>query len=199
MALDTNGELQTEVASWLQRNDLSGQIPTFIEMATADFNSVLRVPQMEVLASTTVDGEWTELPGNFLGIRHIETVDGDRLTYKTPEDFAAYAASLAAPTVPVYTVADMSFRMYPTPTDLDVELLYYEMIPALVNSGDTNWLLEQHPNAYLAASLVWGFRYLQDKDNATFWEAATQKQIALITRSGRRIGDGASTMSVRVA
>lgn len=197
MAVSTYSQLQTEVGEWLQRSDLSGRIPTFIELATADFNSVLRVPQMEVLASTTVTGEWTALPDNFLGIRHIETSDGERLEYKTPEDFAAYAESQAAPELPVYTIADMSFRMYPTPTSLAVELLYYEMISDLVSAGDTNWLLTQYPSAYLAASLAWGFDYLHDDMRAANWRAKTQQHIALIQRSGRKIAEGASTMAIR--
>ena len=199
MAISTYSDLQAEIAGWLQRSDLSSQIPSFVELATADFNATLRVPQMEVLASTTVTEEWTELPDKFLGIRHIETSDGDRLTYKTPEDFAAFVASEAAPTIPIYTVADMSFRMWPAPTSLAVELLYYEMIPDLVSGGDTNWLLTQYPNAYLAASLTWGFRFLRDKAAADDWDKATQRQMALVTRSGRHISEGASTMFVRVA
>jgi len=199
MAIDTFGELQAEVASWLQRSDLSSRIPTFIELATADFNAVMRVPQMEALASTTFDGEYNALPDNFLGIRHIETAAGDRMTSMTPEEYAVYAASDITPSVPVYTIADMAFRVYPTPTALDVELLYYEMIPVLVNSGDTNWLLEQHPNVYLAGSLVWGFRHLHDQKNAADWEGATQRLIDRVVRSGRRIAEGASTLAVRAA
>lgn len=199
MAISTYSELQAEIAAWLQRADLATQIPSFVELATSDFNATLRVPQMEILASTTVTAEWTELPDGFLAIRHIETGDGKRLTFKTPELFAAFVATEAQPTIPIYTVADMSFRMYPAPTSLDVELLYYSAIPELVNSSDTNWLLTQFPGAYLAASLAWGFKFLQDPAGAAGWDAETKRQMAIVTRSSRALTEGASAMAIRVA
>jgi len=200
MALDTYAELQTEVTSWLQRSDVSGAVPSFIEFATGHFNAVLAdspVPQMEALATATVTGEWTDLPDDFLGVRYIELDSGERMSYMTPEEFALYAETDITPSVPVYTIADMSFRIYPTQTSQGVSILYYQQIPALVNSSDTNWMLTSYPHAYIACALMYGFDYLHDEARSAKWEARTNAQIELIRRGSRRIAQGASTMAIK--
>lgn len=200
MAIDTYSALQTEVAAWMQRSDLSGNVPTFIEFATAYFNQHLRVPQMEGVAQTTVTGEWTALPDDYLGMRYIEIADtGKRLTHVSPEEYALLVKSARTPEVPVYMIGDMSFRIYPTQSDLDVEILYYQEIPEMVNASDTNWLLEQYPNAYLSAALMYGFDFVQDDARAAKWEARTKDQIGLIQRTGQQLVQGASTMAVQAA
>lgn len=182
----------------MQRTDLTSAVPTFIEMATAHFNALLRVPQMEAVASTTATGEWTALPADFLQIRAIESGD-KRLDYVTPEEFALRVAGMDRPPLPVYTIADMSFRMYPTPSDLPIEILYYARIPAFAAPTSTNWLLTEHPLAYLSASLMFGFDYLHDDARAAKWEQRTAQHIAQIQRSGRQLAEGAATMTVKVA
>ncbi len=197
MATDTYAELQTSVAAWLHRDDLNARIPQFIEFATARFTQMLRVPQMEQIATTTMTAEWTELPVDFVTIRYIELSDGKRLRHATPEEFALEVQGNTRPSPPIYMIGDMSFRVYPTPSSTAVEILYYKEIPALVNANDTNWLLTSFPNAYLAAALAEGFDFLRDTENAMKWDARTQEHIARINRFGRRLGAGASTMSVR--
>lgn len=199
MATDTYSELQTSVASWLQRSDLAAQIPQFIEFATARFNAALRVPQMEQIAQTTITGEWTELPTDFLALRYIETADGKRMQHVTPEGYALEVKRNANPSPPVYMIGDMSFRVYPGQSNLAVEILYYRRIPALVNANDTNWLLTEQPSAYLAASLAEAFDYVRDAESAARWDARTREHIERIQRSGKRILEGASTMKIRTA
>ena len=144
MAISNYSDLRGEVTAWLMRTDASvtNRVPTFIELATARFNAELRVPQMESLVTTTVDGEWIELPEDFLAVRYIELSTGERMRYVTPEEFADNVDRATAPTIPIYTIADMSFRIYPTQTSTDVEVLYWKRIADLVNDDDTNWLLQ---------------------------------------------------------
>jgi len=47
MAISTYSELQTAVANWLDRDDLTDRIPEFIALAEARFNRVLRLRSME--------------------------------------------------------------------------------------------------------------------------------------------------------
>ena len=47
MAIGTYSELQTAVANWLTRADLTSRIPEAIAMAEAEFNDTLRHRNME--------------------------------------------------------------------------------------------------------------------------------------------------------
>ena len=46
MAITAYAELQTATANWLDRTDLTARIPEFIELSEANFNRVIRSPDM---------------------------------------------------------------------------------------------------------------------------------------------------------
>jgi hypothetical protein len=201
MAISTYAELRAEVAEWLQRSDLSARIPVFVEMATARFNRELRAPEMETLVTTAADAEYTDLPADFLQIRSIET-NGDRMEYLAPEEFQAYVAKTSTPAVPVYTIADMSLRIYPAPTvagTLTLKVLYYARIPELDSPGDTSWLLDAHPDVYLFGSLVEAAGFLHDDARMAVWDSRLQQAMVLINRRGKQMSQGAASMTIKVA
>ena len=47
MAISNYTELNTAVANWLDRDDLTDRIPEFIALAEARFNRLLRIRAME--------------------------------------------------------------------------------------------------------------------------------------------------------
>jgi hypothetical protein len=201
MAISTYAELRAEVAEWLQRSDLSARIPVFVEMATARFNRELRAPEMETLVTTAADAEYTDLPVDFLQIRSIET-NGDRMEYLAPEEFQAYVAKTSTPAVPVYTIADMSLRIYPAPSvssTLTLKVLYYARIPELDSAGDTNWLLDAHPDVYLFGSLVEAAGFLHDDARMAVWDSRLQQAMVLINRRGKQMTQGAASMTIKVS
>jgi hypothetical protein len=200
MAISSYADLQSEVGEWLQRSDLSARIPVFVELATARFNRELRVPEMETLVTTAADAEYTDLPADFLQIRSIET-NGDRMDYLAPAEFQRYVARTATPAVPVYTIADMSLRIYPAPTTagtLTLKVLYYQRIPALDSAGDTNWLLTAHPDVYLFGALVEAAGFLHDDTRMGVWEQRLQQAMSLTNRRGRQMNQGAASMTIKV-
>jgi hypothetical protein len=201
MAISTYAELRAEVAEWLQRSDLSARIPVFVEMATARFNRELRAPEMETLVTTAADAEYTDLPVDFLQIRSIET-NGDRMEYLAPEEFQAYVAKTSTPAVPVYTIADMSLRIYPAPSvssTLTLKVLYYARISELDSAGDTNWLLDAHPDVYLFGSLVEAAGFLHDDARMAVWDSRLQQAMVLINRRGKQMTQGAASMTIKVS
>lgn len=55
MALDTFAGLKATIADYLNRDDLTSVIPSFITIAEAKFNRKLRVRQMVKRATATLD------------------------------------------------------------------------------------------------------------------------------------------------
>ena len=67
MATITNyATLQSAVADYLNRADLSSQIQTFIQLVESDLNTRLRSREMIVRATTTSDQEYVEVPSDWL-------------------------------------------------------------------------------------------------------------------------------------
>ena len=73
MAINTYSTLQTAVANWLDRNDLTDRIPEFISLAEATFNRTLRLRAMETTVSDTTPSGSKEdaLPSGYLQMREI--------------------------------------------------------------------------------------------------------------------------------
>ena len=88
MAIGTYSELQTAVANWLDRSDLSDRIPEFIILSEARINRLLRVRLMETVKviSLISGSKRYPLPSDYLQLRTIQydastiattTLDGD--------------------------------------------------------------------------------------------------------------------------
>jgi len=73
MAISNYTELQTAVANWLDRDDLSDQLPDFISLNEALFNRVLRIRPMEtIVTNATVSGTKAyDLPTGYVQMREI--------------------------------------------------------------------------------------------------------------------------------
>ena len=56
MAIGTYAELQTAVANWLDRGDLTERVKEFIDLAEARMNRVLRLQLMVNVDTTTLGG-----------------------------------------------------------------------------------------------------------------------------------------------
>lgn len=158
-------ELQAAIAGWLQRSDLTSIIPTWVRFATAGFNRDLRVRYMESRDSSSLTAEYSALPGDVLEVIAVSDDDGNRLRYLDRQQFAALVETGAQPNPAVFTVEDWQLRVLPAPSvsePLDVTILYYEQLPALVAAADTNWLLTDYPDLYLYGSLIHARAWLHD-------------------------------------
>lgn len=196
--ISNRGELRADLSERIDRSDMTARVLTSIQMATKRFNRELRVPQMEVTDTATLVTEWTELPADFLEIRAIET-GGRTLEYVSPWRLQQMVDAAVTGTRHAYTIADMQLRVYPIPDDLPVSMLYYARIDSLDVDGDTNWLLDEFPDAYVDACMGDLCKYLKDFPRAAQHEAFAAKFIDDINRKARSIDRGSSPMVIRVA
>jgi hypothetical protein len=192
MALETYAELQSAIADWLNRDDLTTVIPTFITLAEAKFNRELRLRPMLVRAEATSSNEYVILPDDYLQHQTLSLVGSSPqppMEYIGPEE----AKRLKAAQVTTgsshyrYTVIDGTFEIIPAPNaDLDLSLVYYAKIPVLSDSNTTNWLLTKAPDLYLYSALLEAAPYLKDDDRIPVWMAGrTQVMDALMLEDER--------------
>src|SRR5262245_1741525 len=174
MAISNYTELQTAVANWLNRSDLTARIPEFIALAEAQMNRRLRVRQMVTRNSTcAINAEYVNQPSDLLQpIRFTYTVSGALrdLEFLSPERAADTKLDLLSPSQPIYvSMVGTQFQFLPTPNaTFTGELTYYASIPPLA-TNPTNWLLTLAPDAYLYGACMQAAPYLVDDERITTW------------------------------
>lgn len=198
MSIDNYSDLQAEIANWLKRNDLTNDIETFINLAEARFNRIIRTMDMEIRSQATADDEFLGLPSDWMEVREVHIVDSDRypLKYVTPQQFTFETRRNETTGNPyLYTVIDSQLRIFPAPTatsTYDFEITYVQRIPHLTDSATTNWLLTNNPDIYLFGSLVAAEPFLYNETRLGVWKSQVNEAIEeLNVASGKtRIGAG---------
>jgi hypothetical protein len=196
MATITNySTLQTTVADYLNRQDLSAYIPTFIQLAEADMNTRLRTREMIVRATTTNDDEFVRLPLDFLESINLQLTDGQsplRFVTLDEADIINKRQGYNAPTF--YSLMNGAIELVPPPAtgaDVEIEMVYYGKIPALSDGNTSNWLLLKAPDVYLYGALVHAAPFLMDDQRiSVFGSFYSQRIEALNDESQKSLHSG---------
>jgi hypothetical protein len=165
MATITNyATLQSTIADYLNRADLTSQIQTFIQFAEADLNTRLRDRQMIVRAEATSDEEYVQLPSDWLEALNLQLVGGmSPLRYITLDESDIVNSTRALTSPSFYSLMNGAIELVPPPAhDVDIEMVYYGKIPSLTDAAPSNWLLVKAPDVYLYGALTHAAPFLMD-------------------------------------
>ena len=205
MAITTYAELQTATANWLDRTDLSARIPEFIELAEANFNRVIRQPDMVAKDdSFSIAGRYTTLPTDTLEIIRIvvDLTPVIVLEYLTPEEISERRIVMSSTGKPYYFTtiggATNQLEVLPSPdSTYTSSIVYYTRIAALSDSATSNWLLAAHPDIYLFGTLVEAEPYLKNDERMPMWTARLDKALNDLKLQGQRERHTASGLRMR--
>lgn len=165
MSLENYGDLLAAVTDWMARDDVAGSAADFVRLGEARLNRELQPLEM-----------WTTLNGasgsRILDISSLSCkrpialflarvgLNETELTPKAPGTFPI----VAVPGLPRYWARESDGEI-----GLDRELdgdypfrFRFAQEFRLSEEAPTNWLLTNHPDVYLAATLVWGGVYIRD-------------------------------------
>jgi hypothetical protein len=204
MALTTYSDLQTAIANYLARSDLSSQIPDFIRLAEIRLRRELRIRQMlkSVTTSTTGGDDTVQLPSDFLQIRDLYT-DGEPvypLNYMTPSLFTRNSRSYESGRPVDYTILADEFKFAPTPdTAYTLVMLYYSAPAFLSDTNTTNVWTVNAMDCLLYASLGEAEPYLMNDARLQVWGALYNRGIAALSESDDKAEFSASPLVMRVA
>ena len=202
MALTTYTELQTSVANWLNRDDLTAKIPDFITLAEAAFDREIRHWRMEKRANAAIDSRFTALPSDFLEVvRFHLTADERLLDLVTPMSLQKkrYQAANATGTPQCYAIISGSFEVYPTPDASQTgQIYYYAKTTPLSSSVASNWVLEHFPDTYLYGTLIHSAPYLIDDVRLATWTALYQSAISGINANNDKAKYGGSGLRMQI-
>jgi hypothetical protein len=215
MAIGTYAELQTAVANWLDRDDLTDRIPEFIALAEARMNRALRIAIMLNVDQTTLGGAATlvagtrdyALPSGYLQMLdfHLRTSPIITLSYITPENMNRMWAGSQSGIPKSYTIFSdnstgtpiKSVRLGPAPASAsDYSITFYKKIDALSDSNTTEAMLTNNPDVYLYGSLLEAEPFLMNDQRVQLWSAALREAINEIQLQDNRDRHSGSAMRV---
>jgi hypothetical protein len=182
MALNNYSNLQTSIANFLARDDLTTEIVDFVALTEADFNRRLRIRAMENSSSFTIDSETETLPTGFLQARSfvIPTNPKTALQFMTPFHQAETQGSSETGKPRAYSIEGTNFRFSPTPdATYTATLVFYKAFDALSVSVATNHILTNHPDVYLYGALYFASTFIRGMDGQTVGQFKAQYESAL--------------------
>ena len=191
MSFTTYAELQTTIAGYLARSDLTTQIPDFITLAETRLRRDLRIRQM--LSTTTLtctSGTATvNIPSDFLEVKDF-VVTGNPvmpLNYESPSLFSRNSRSMDAGKPLNYTVLATTFKLAPIPdSNYTLSLVYSIAPPFLSTSNTSNTFLTVCPDLLLYASLLEAEPYLMNDARINTWGTMFDRAMSSLTRSDEK-------------
>lgn len=198
MALSNYTDLQAICADFLNRSDLTDIIKDWIKMAEAEFNRVLRTREMAVRTRSPLSTQYVKLPPDFIGMRNIELITNPitPLEYRNPHTLDIHRSNDATGKPLYYSVIQDNLEFAPVPdSEYTLEIVYYQKVPAL-SVHTTNWLLDNHPDAYIYGTLLQSPVYLGHDERITLWLGRYNQIIEQITTSDQKASFSGSTPSI---
>ncbi len=191
MPITSYSELQTVIADFLDRDDQTERIKTFIDLAEANMGRLLRHWRMERRSTAVLDTQYSTFPSDFLEpIRlsvqstpphALELVgQGELMTRRENTN-----NTLGKPRY--YAITDGSIEVFPSPdANYTLELVYYGKIDPLTISNTSNWVLQYHPDAYLYGALIHSAPFLGEDARMGTWAALFQSAIDAINMESEK-------------
>ena len=188
MSLSTYSDLQTSIANYLARSDLTSQIPDFITFAENRLRRELRIRQMlkSVTTATVANDSTVELPADFLQVRDFVVVTNPLtpLSYSSPSSLSNDPRASEVGVPKSYTILANDFQMSPVPDSVyTVKLLYFAAPAYLSSSNTSNVVLTAAPDALLYASLIEAEPYLMNDARINTWGTMYDRAIASLAKS----------------
>ena len=183
----TYSALQTAIANYLARTDLTSQIQDiFIPFAENRLRRELRTNEMLSYTTLTLTNNVATLPANFLEMRelHFDSNPVDDIQYQTPDLFFRNRITKTSGSVVYFTILANEIHFAPTPNvTSDLQILYYTKPPYLSNSNTSNVFLANYPDALLYASLAEAETYLMNDARVSTWANMYDRSIQNIYAS----------------
>ncbi len=187
MALSTNADLQAAIADWLNRSDLSAQIPDFLTLAQLKINRRLSIVEQEILAEITPVAQATTLPVGTKFVVSVSDSKGRRVEAVSMSELLDYAAEGGS--VTRYSVSGDKIYFAPTPAsdNTDAFSVLYSADKDL-NGGDSGPVLLQ--DIYLNAALHEAYVYLKDDGRVAYFKGMVDEGVANVQARRAKQGVG---------
>jgi hypothetical protein len=202
MALATYTDLQASIANWAHRSDLTAVIPDFVTLAEARISRDLRLRKQIAMttATTTAGVQAVALPADWLEFENISAQGSPerQLTYVPIEHLDSRFPSGGYSGMPVfYTIEGDSLLLGPIPdTVYTLNIVYYARFPSLLTTA-TNWLMTNHPNIYLFATLIETMFFSQNTEQLQLFTQRYEAELTQLQNVDDRSTHSGSSLRVK--
>jgi hypothetical protein len=188
MSLSTYSDLQTSIANYLARSDLTSIIPDFITLAENRLRRELRIRQMlkSVTTATVASDATVELPSDFLEVRDfvVQTNPLTPLSYSSPSSLSNDPRASQVGVPKSYTILANDFLLSPVPDGVYTARLLYYAAPAYLSGANTsNVFLNVAPDGLLYGALVEAEPYLMNDARINTWGSMYDRAISSLIKS----------------
>ena len=181
--------LQTTIANYLARSDLTASIPEFIRLAEDRLSRDLRIRQMLQIATTTIDSTngTVEIPADFLAMKdiHINSTNPiGTITFQSPSNFYRNTRATATGQPRFYTALGSEFQLSPIPDAVyTIQMLYYVNPPNMSSTVSSNLWLANTPDLLLYAALGEAEPFLMNDERLATWSAMYDRGVQSLSKS----------------
>ena len=182
MALANYSDLKTSVQDWMARSDLSGNVADWITLAEARLNRELNPVEVDQTLTGTVDARTIDVSAYAIvepiALYLVDPDNSDEIELTKATGFAFENTSDEPKLWEYDPDASAGVIRFDCPLDQAYTFRFrYRQRFALSDSNTTNWLLTNHPDVYLAASLMWGGGFVANFQNAAAFKAILDEGI----------------------
>jgi hypothetical protein len=174
MAIASYADLQTSIANFLARDDLTAQIPNFIQLAEARINRELETREQEkrVQATLVAGDEYIALPTDLREVREVKlnTSPLTVLSYASPTGLDTQYSSNGQGKPKGYSIVGKEMKVRPIPdSGYTMEIIYIGNVDTL-SDVSTPTLFIRSPDLYLYGALTEAYVYLLDEQRAAQYD-----------------------------
>lgn len=200
MSIGSYQELKDAIANFLARDDLTAQIPDFIQLAEARMSRELETREQEKRATATLTAgdEYIALPTDMREIRSVKlNVSPVKvLSYFTPIGLDNQYSSDGQGRPEGYSIVGKEMKLRPIPdTGYTAEIIYIGTLPAISDTV-TPTLFLRSPDLYLYGSLAEAYAYLLDEGRATQYDAKFSRGIQEVKVDEQRAHYGTGSLQI---
>ncbi len=163
MSISNYSELVTACENWINRSDLTTQVPDFIRLAEMRIVGDLKIQHLMTSETITADNTIEAIATNYRGTVACYLNINPKMTldYLPPDQFHLVYASSETGKPTAYTVMGNNLHLGPSP-DSSYSLEHWYYASPDIATDTTNSLLTNYPNLYLFATVIEALDYTQD-------------------------------------
>ena len=180
------GTLQGEIATTLNRDDLTVSIRTFIQSAEGKFRRDYRTRKL-LNRTFLVSTEDVDLPTDYNSLQdlyHDGTEHFGPIEIVPAEKLGELKALHGTSGVPRFAaILDTVIRFVPAPTGtFTLKMTYWRKVPSLSDAATTNWLILDHPDIYLYGALLESAPFLKNDNRLPMWKGELNDRLEELHR-----------------
>lgn len=175
-AIVSYATLQTELANWMNRNDLTGDMPGFIQLAEQRMKRLLRYKRR--MKTYTINSETGCIPVEakeldswnlVTGSPHLDRPGRIGTVEMVQEARVAHGGVVGRPTIAAIVGNQIMFGPKPD-QNYDAFITFSAKLQPLSASNTVNDELRDAPDAYLFGSLLFASGFLEHDERIKLWE-----------------------------